>query len=195
VSKFAAYDPERRRGPRLAADDGLVVRRTRAEDLPQVARIVAEREEGDPDEHLARLVREFGRRDGPESALWVATLDDRVIGHARAAWFAPPTVSPPEGSPPDWAPEGWYLAGVIVAPEFRGRGVGEALTRARLEWTDGRAGRTFYFANAKNRVTIDLHAKLGFVEATRRFTFPGVSFTGGVGILFERPAPGAAVEN
>jgi len=181
VSKFAAYDPDHRRGPRAADVDAFVVRRTRADDLPQVARIVAEREEGDPAEHLARLVREFERRDGPESALWVATLDGRVVGHARAAWFTPTA-----DSPPDVAPEGWYLAGVIVDPEFRGRGVGEALTRARLDWLDGRGGRTFYFANAVNRVTIDLHAKLGFVEVTRRFTYPGASFTGGVGILFER---------
>jgi GNAT superfamily N-acetyltransferase len=184
VSKFAAFDVDHRRGPRLGPADGFDVRRTRAEDLPDVARIVAEREEGDPAEHLARFVREFERRDGPESALWVATLGGRVVGHARAAWFTPPA-----DSPADVAPEGWYLAGVIVDPAFRGRGVGDALTRARLDWVDGRGGATYYFANARNRVTIDLHAKLGFVERTRRFTYPGVSFTGGVGILFERRRP------
>jgi GNAT superfamily N-acetyltransferase len=189
VSKFAEYDPDHRRGPRVADADGFAVRRTRADDLPHVARIVAEREEGDPAEHLARLVREFERREGPESALWVATLDGRVVGHARAVWFTPPA-----GSPSDVAPEGWYLAGVIVDPEFRGRGVGEALTRARLAWIDGRGGRTFYFASARNRVTIDLHAKLGFVEVTRQYTYPGASFTGGVGILFERGGIGMRVD-
>jgi ribosomal protein S18 acetylase RimI-like enzyme len=182
MTKFAAYDSARPRAPRLTSADGFVVRRTRADDLPRVARIVAEREEGDADEFLARLVREFERRDDPPtSALWAAALGDRVIGHARAAWFTPPA-----GSPPDVAPEGWYLAGVIVDPASRGRGVGEELTRARLDWIAERGARALYFANATNRVTIDLHAKFGFVEVTRRFSYPGASFTGGVGILFER---------
>ena len=45
--------------------------------------------------------------------------------------------------------------------------------------------KAYYVASAQNRVTIELHRQLGFVEVTRDFSFPNVTFTGGVGILFE----------
>ncbi|MGO1591881.1 MAG: hypothetical protein ACTHW1_06830 [Ancrocorticia sp.] len=37
--------------------------------------------------------------------------------------------------------------------------------------------------NARNRASITLHEKLGFVEAARGHTFAGITFTGGVGVL------------
>ena len=59
------------------------------------------------------------------------------------------------------------------------------LTRRRLGWIAGRgATEAYYFANAQNLASIDLHAKLGFVELTRDFHVPGATFAGGVGILF-----------
>jgi hypothetical protein len=51
-------------------------------------------------------------------------------------------------------------------------------------WISERASEAFYFANALNRPSIDLHARLGFVELTRDFSIPGASFVGGCGILF-----------
>jgi hypothetical protein len=38
-------------------------------------------------------------------------------------------------------------------------------------------------------VSIDLHRDLAFVEVTRDFTFPGVTFEGGSGILFMTALP------
>jgi len=182
MSKFAAYDPTRTGAPRLTAADGLVVRPTTAADLADVARIVAEREEEDEALVRGRLAREFAApADPPTRALWVATVADRVVAHARAFRFEPSV-----NAPADVAPAGWYLAGVIVDPSWRRRGIGDALTSARLEWIARRADRALYFANARNRVTIELHAKLGFVELTRSFSYPGVTFDGGVGVLFER---------
>ena len=67
---------------------------------------------------------------------------------------------------------------------WRRRGIGIELTRQRLAWIGDRAGSAYYFANARNVPSIDLHAKLGFAESTRDFTFPGASFEGGAGILF-----------
>ncbi len=40
------------------------------------------------------------------------------------------------------------------------------------------------FANARNRASIALHAAFGFEEVTRDFEVPGVTFEGGVGVLF-----------
>ena len=43
----------------------------------------------------------------------------------------------------------------------------------------------WFVVNADNRASIDLHAPLGFREATRDFVQPGVTFSGrGQGILF-----------
>jgi ribosomal protein S18 acetylase RimI-like enzyme len=69
----------------------------------------------------------------------------------------------------------------VVATALRRRGIADALTRARLERL---ARPVFYFANERNRASIDLHAPFGFDELTRDFWHPDATFTGGVGILF-----------
>ena len=81
------------------------------------------------------------------------------------------------------APCGYYLVGVIVAPPARRRGVGRALTEARLAWIGGRAREAWYFANAQNDASLELHRQLGFEEVTRSFWFPEVTFDGGEGVL------------
>jgi hypothetical protein len=67
---------------------------------------------------------------------------------------------------------------------MRRRGVGLALTRARLEHLGGVTEGVFYFANVRNRASIDLHARLGFEPVTDDFWWPRASFEGGRGILF-----------
>ena len=81
-------------------------------------------------------------------------------------------------------PPGWYLVGVIIGPAYRRRGVASELTRVRLAWIAQRARQAYYFANSVNRATIDLHARLGFRQVCRDFTFPNARFSGGVGVLF-----------
>ena len=60
------------------------------------------------------------------------------------------------------APTGHYLGGVVVAPGLRRRGVGSALTRARLEWIWSRASIAYYFTNERNTASIRIHETLGF---------------------------------
>lgn len=84
----------------------------------------------------------------------------------------------------DCAPAGYYLVGLAVGSECRRQGVGTALTVARLDWVGQLASQAWYFANAGNVASMRLHERLGFREVTRAFSFPGVSFAGGVGILF-----------
>jgi ribosomal protein S18 acetylase RimI-like enzyme len=81
-------------------------------------------------------------------------------------------------------PEGWYLGGVVVDPLQRRRGIGARLTRERLAWIAARAGQAYYFVNERNRASIDLHARLGFRELARDIRVTGLTFTGGVGLLF-----------
>jgi ribosomal protein S18 acetylase RimI-like enzyme len=102
-----------------------------------------------------------------------------IVGYGKVSYFVPA-----KDAPSNPAPEGYYLGGVTVAPEFRRRRIALELTRQRLVWIAQRADEAYYFANALNRASIDLHARLGFVELTREFHHPSASFTGGVGILF-----------
>jgi ribosomal protein S18 acetylase RimI-like enzyme len=173
TSRWARYRPGTPRGP---WPDGLVVREARPIDCPEIARITHERDGVD----LAAARERCGRdlRD-PDRLLVVAEVGGELAGFARAGRWEPPSDGPENA-----APAGWYLFGVIVRDRWRRRGIGLELTRRRLAWIADRAGDVYYFANARNAASIDLHGKLGFVEVTRDFTFPGMSFEGGVGILF-----------
>lgn len=114
----------------------------------------------------------------PDRQLLVAECGGRVAGYGRAMRFRPAA-----GAPADSAPAGYYLVGLVVDADLRRRGLGSALTRRRLAWIKERAGEAWYFANAGNAVSIALHARFGFSEVTRAFSFPDVTFDGD-GILF-----------
>jgi ribosomal protein S18 acetylase RimI-like enzyme len=121
----------------------------------------------------------------PDRMLHVAEDAGRIVGYSRATYW-----TPPDDAPPNSAPSGWYLIGLVVVPDYRRRGIGRALTRIRLDAIAARASEVWYFVNAQNRSSLELHARLGFVEVTRDFWFPDLTFDGGVGILararFER---------
>jgi ribosomal protein S18 acetylase RimI-like enzyme len=180
---FAEYRPRPGAEP-AALPETLLIRDAVPADLAAMARIAQERNGGDVAAHEGALERQM--RDG--SIVLAAAVGGRVVGYGKAGVFTPPA-----DAPGNCAPAGWYLTGVTVAPEMRRRGIGLELTRARLARVGACADRACYFANALNRASIDLHARLGFVEVTRDFWFPGTTFTGGVGILFRAalaPEPG-----
>jgi aminoglycoside 6'-N-acetyltransferase I len=104
-----------------------------------------------------------------------AVIGDEVVGRAKTHHFDTDSGA---------APAGHYLGGVSVLPEFRRRGIGHALTSARLDWIRERAPEAWFFTNARNDASIALHATFGFVEVARASEFHGVTFDGGEGILF-----------
>ena len=172
VARWAEPDPGRRGRPPPA---DLILRTATIEDCPAIAALEHARGDIDADAGEARCRRQVG---DPEVALIVAAVDRRVVGFGRAGRFMPAA-----DAPPDIMPAGWYLFGVIVEDAWRRHGIGRALTEARLAWIRERADAAWYFTNARNRVSIDLHAALGFVEVTRAFSTPGVAFEGGEGVL------------
>lgn len=180
--RWAPYEP----GRRGTADPITVdIRPATIVDCAEIAIISVERDGGKVGDAASRCERDI--RD-QNRLLLVAAAADGLAAFGRAGYWEPPT-----GAPADVAPAGWYLFGVIVREPWRRRGVGLELTRRRLDWIRDRANEAFYFANARNRPSIDLHARLGFVEVTREFTFPGASFEGGVGILFRTDLGGVGL--
>ena len=175
MSLFSDYQPDQH-GEEV---DCLCLRLARTEDLAALASITAERDSGDGEQARARFERELAT---PELArtLWIAELAATVVGYARARFLK----RPPDG-PPNHQPEGWYLGGVVVTPAWRRKGVGRRLTRLRLTELEALGAREVYFGvNATNGASIDMHREFGFEEVTRDFYAPGITFTGGVGILF-----------
>jgi ribosomal protein S18 acetylase RimI-like enzyme len=149
-------------------------------DVPELGAITAARESGDATEYS--LIIEEAITSWEKSSkgiILVAEHKGQIVGFAKVKYF-----TPPDTAPANVAPSGWYLAGVIVVPEYRRRSVGRILTQARLNWIAKRDRWAYYFANAQNRVSIEMHQQFGFVELTRDFTYPGTTFEGGIGILF-----------
>jgi aminoglycoside 6'-N-acetyltransferase I len=67
----------------------------------------------------------------------------------------------------DSSPVG-YVEGIYVAPEERGRGVGEALLRAAEAWALDRGCREIASdARLDNTPSLALHHRLGYVESER----------------------------
>ncbi|MGA7203534.1 MAG: GNAT family N-acetyltransferase [Specibacter sp.] len=112
----------------------------------------------------------------------VALLDGVLVGWGMTHYFAGG-----DGT----APAGHYLGGVTVAPSWRRRGIGAALTQARLDWIWQRADTAWYVVNPANRASIALHSRWGFTEVARAAKFHTTEFTGGVGLLMRARYPQA----
>ncbi len=117
----------------------------------------------------------------PDRHFVVATVDGVVIGWGKThRWDH-------DDGP---APFGHYLGGVTVLPAWRRRGVGAALTEARLQWIWALAPEAWYVVNADNLVSIELHGRWNFTEVARGPRFHTTTFTGGLGLLMCAAAPG-----
>lgn len=191
MNLFAEYEPRPAGTSAEPLPAGMLVRPATGADAVPLAGIAHERHGGDAGKLTEGFAAELSAGgEGGDRLLLVAVVDGAVAGFARVRRF-----EPAPDAPGNAAPAGWYLAGIVVARAWRRRGIGRELTRRRLAWIAARAPEAWFFANARNRVSIDLHVKLGFREVTRDFWYPGTSFVGGVGILFRaglgnaRPAP------
>lgn len=155
--------------------DGFVVRQATADDLESCVQLGMTHVGGERGTWLTRFGRDL---EEPRRLLVVAEAEPGLLGYGRVAYCVPP-----EDGPANVAPEGYYLSGVLVRPDARRLGVGRALTEARVAWVRRRAAEIWYFTNARNGASLQMHAELGFEEITRDFTFPDVTFDGGEGVL------------
>lgn len=180
MSKFADYEPRDPMDPRMALPEGLTIREATRGDLAALTSMTAaRREKGSAASIYERLSTELGGADRVGlNVVYMATGERSTVGFARARFF-----DPPEDAPEGTIPRGWYLMGIYVAPEFRRQGIARALTQARLDWLASRTVVVRAFVNTQNRVSLDLLTSMGFEEETRDFSVPGITFSGGEGIL------------
>jgi ribosomal protein S18 acetylase RimI-like enzyme len=102
--------------------------------------------------------------DGDDRLIVVALVDDAIVGAGKTHFQAHPGAG---------APVGHYLGGLSVHPDHRRRGLGLALTRARIDWVWQRSDAVYYFTDEDNTASIRLHAGLGFEEIARVPTLLG----------------------
>lgn len=180
MARFADYDPDGGNQPKLDVARDLALRPPTRADVEALAQLSRQREGGEIDDHRRRTARAVGvSLRSSERVFFVAEHRGAIVGYAKARYHRQT-----EGEPANAAPEGWYLSGLVVAEAFRRRGVGDALTRARLARIAEHAGTAYYFANENNQASIELHAHLGFRELTRDFIYPRLTFEGGEGVLY-----------
>ena len=176
MSSFAIYAPRSSEQPGEPLPQSLAIVPATLDDVPGIAGLVSEREGITLDEALARTSRGLQIDAERGDLVLCAKVEGNVIGFGRARSLKCLDAE---------VPQGWYLMGIIIADPYRRRGIATELTRLRLAWIAEHAGEAYYFANSLNLASIDLHRRLGFVEARRPFRFPGVTFSrGGIGVLF-----------
>lgn len=101
-----------------------------------------------------------------ERIVLVASIQDEIVGVAKTHFH---------GEPDGKAPAGHYLGGVVVPPNSRRRGIGSALTSARVEWIWSQSSTVYYFANEHNTASIRMHEALGFQSVGRFAKIRGVT--------------------
>lgn len=167
VNGFAVFDvgDARRNAPSAVVD-------VRHAGLRDIAAIISIEEQSRPNQPSSAAL-EAAVRD-PDRHVVVASVDGETVGWGKTHFWDY------DDGP---APLGHYLGGVTVLPVWRRRGVGAALTAARLQWIWTRAPAAWYVVNARNLASIELHRRWNFTEMARGPKFHTTTFTGGVGLL------------
>ncbi|GAA4376987.1 GNAT family N-acetyltransferase [Paeniglutamicibacter cryotolerans] len=108
----------------------------------------------------------------------VAAIQGEIVGVAKTHFH---------GEPDGKAAAGHYLGGVFVTPDFRRRGIGSTLTRARVDWIWSQSSSAYYFANEHNTASIRMHETLGSRPVGRFSEIHGVTADDGRSelVLFE----------
>lgn len=140
---------------------------------------------------IISVERQTGRTQLDPLALEAAVKDENrhvtvaILGATVVGWGKTHYWDYSDGD----APSGHYLGGVTVLSSQRRRGVGSALTEARLQWIWSREPEAWYVVNAGNTASIELHKRWHFIEVARGPQFHTTTFTGGVGLLMSAKRP------
>ncbi|WP_263119426.1 GNAT family N-acetyltransferase [Cellulomonas fimi] len=158
-------------------DPGVRVRMGASDDLAGIVAVAASR---------GRLPADFAERIDARmtDADWRVLVAERTNAPGVIGWAM---VGPWTGLVD--APDGRYVSALTVTPEARRSGIGGRLL-GDLVVVAG--GTVFSVVNARNRASLDLHRRQGFVELGRAARFAGIDFDGGSGVLLRRDQGGPA---
>lgn len=170
MSEFAEFFPGQYGDPL----GDMRVRQAASSDASTVAAVMASRG-GSVESHLGAAERLVDR--APVVLLAECSCD----GHVRAIGWSGAVRTPLEQN----GPLAWVIAGLTVCPGYRRSGVGAHLVGAVTDEVARKdPGALLYsIINVRNRASIALHRKAGFVEVACRKTFAGITFDGGIGVL------------
>lgn len=105
----------------------------------------------------------------PQRHFIVAVSAQRVVGFGLSKLID----AVPDDADPLAAPVGWHLSGVTVDPGHRHRGIGAALTQARLDRLRAVTDIVYYAAESSNAATVELHRPFGFRQVGWAVKVPG----------------------
>lgn len=174
---FASFEPEP--ADRLPRANAEIVPGTGA-DLDAMVALAVVHRGADPVARRDAFARRLAEADGSPGApvVRVARVQGVVVGYGIAS-----RIDPPEG---DYVPAGWYLVGGLVHPAWRRRGIGAALVDARLAALGDRTDTVRAFTAVVNEASQALLCARGFGVEADDPRVPGVTFTGGRGVLLRR---------
>jgi ribosomal protein S18 acetylase RimI-like enzyme len=142
----------------------ITIRRARESELPRIREMSIEELQGELDDDELKFVQRakevFGQRldailakGGNEFYVAQVGTDERMAGYV---WFG-------VAQRPFSDTEIGWIYDILVLPEHRGKGIGEALMRYALKLSKERGfAQTGLMVNAKNRAAFSLYEKLGF---------------------------------
>ena len=146
------------------------IHRAQPDDWPRVRAIRLRALEEAPDAFSSTWQREHAWAPG----IW----QDRLSATDVATFIATSTATDEDagmvvGAPYDGRPGTAGLFGMWVAPEARGRGVGDALVEAMVDWARAMAFTSVLLEVADaNHIAIALYARHGFTRNGNRSTLP-----------------------
>ena len=140
---FARWSPDTPR-----THTGFIVRMGAKADVEACTRLAVAIGAGTADAWRQTLSRTV--RDGQQRALFVADASGQVVGYGRVVCTDAGPAVPADTAVPRAAPPGWYLLGLVVDEAWRRRGIGEALTKARMAWVSERSSRLYCFTSHAN---------------------------------------------
>ncbi len=160
----------------------IEVRLAQENDLERIAKITQDFEPQTLERYKESFKSQIEQNSNPESSIFifVAIIDNIVVGHGKLFYY-----SKEKHDVEFKSPEGWYLNGVIVAPEFRRKGVAKALLSFRESFIlEKKGNEVFSIVSVENIPSISYHTSLGFKEQERAPGYLSVKLKCGEGILF-----------
>lgn len=124
----------------------------------------------------------FLNLNDPEYRLFVAILDDEVVGFCR---FFHSRGLAKEKIKFD-SPEGWYGMGILVSPRHRRKSIARFLFQERIKILESlNASALYSIVDVNNKTSIKMHEEFGFREVSRARGFLHLEFPNSSGILFK----------